>query len=158
MTTTIATALTPVQQEAARRLVDGTLPEFAAHRHRSPITTRTLLFSLRTRVAAPGSSRAVLAHVLLSTGQVPPPTPAGSAPDFTDAELLLLRALAQYAEGTAIAGVCDLPVKGLRNRIDELCAKAGAADPAHLVALGHAWQILVPAPPQSAESTSGAAQ
>ncbi|MFD4476015.1 hypothetical protein ACFWPU_07855 [Streptomyces sp. NPDC058471] len=157
MTTKPAVALTPTQKEIALRLVDGTFDKFAAHRRRSPVTIRGHLSRLRIRVAATGSSRAVLVHVLLSTGQVPPPTPNKPAPDFTDADQVLMRALAHHSRATTIAEVCDLPLRSLRNRIDGLCAKAGAADPAHLVALGHSWQVVAPAP-MTAEPTSRATQ
>ncbi|MFE0136197.1 hypothetical protein ACFWY6_32215 [Streptomyces sp. NPDC059037] len=157
MTTRPAVSLTSTQKEIALWLVDGTFDKFAAHRHRSPVTIRGHLSRVRIRMAAPGSSRAVLVHVLLSAGQVPPPTPNKPAPDFTDADQMLMRALAQHSRATTIAEVCGLPLRGLRNRIDELCTKAGAADPAHLVALGHSWQVLAPAP-MTAEPTSGATQ
>ncbi|MFC8125921.1 hypothetical protein [Streptomyces sp. NPDC057302] len=157
MTTTPAVALTSAQKEIALRLVDGTFDKLAAHRNRSPVTIRGHLSRVRIRVAAPGSSRAALAHVLLFTGQVPPPAPDRPAPDFTDADQLLMRALAHHSRARTIAEVCGLPLRGLRNRIDELCTKSGAADPAHLVALGHSWQVLAPAP-MTAEPSSGATQ
>lgn len=154
MSTANPAPLPTVQKETALRLVNGTIDQLAAHRDRSHITTRGHLSRLRHRLAAPRSSRAVLAHVLLSLGHVPPPTPPDCAPEFTDAERLLMVALAQHSQDDVIAKACDLTPDTLRRRITALRAKAGAGDRAHLVALGHAWKILTPAPALAAEPTS----
>ncbi|THC43140.1 hypothetical protein [Streptomyces sp. A1499] len=126
---TSTTTLTKAQAETALRLVNGTLDTLAAQTGRSPVTIRGHLGYLRLRVGVPGSSRAVLAHTVLSAGYVPPPVPTEPAPELGDADRLLWRALTEHSSDEAIAETCGLSLDTLRREIAALRAKTGAARP-----------------------------
>jgi DNA-binding CsgD family transcriptional regulator len=157
MTTTVAAPITPLtraQKRVAAHLVCGlTNPEIAGEEHLSGDTVSSHVRVMRESLhCPPRSSRAVLAHALLSHQQVPPPPLLRRAfePDADD--LLLIRAIAEHSRPDDIARAARIPAGELRTRTDGLVRRAGASNAAHLIGLAHTHGIL------SGEATTPAEQ
>ncbi|WP_107470940.1 LuxR C-terminal-related transcriptional regulator [Streptomyces sp. WZ.A104] len=149
MTTTVAAPITPLtraQKRVAAHLVCGlTNPEIAGEEHLSGDTVSSHVRVMRESLhCPPRSSRAVLAHTLLSHQQVPPPPPPllrrVFEPDADD--LLLIRAIAEHSRPDDIARAARIPVGELRTRTDGLVRRTGASNAAHLIGLAHTHGIL----------------
>ncbi|WP_327378776.1 LuxR C-terminal-related transcriptional regulator (plasmid) [Streptomyces sp. NBC_01216] len=149
MTTTVAAPITPLtraQKRVATHLVCGlTNPEIAGEEHLSGDTVSSHVRVMRESLhCPPRSSRAVLAHALLSHQQVPPPPPSllrrAFEPDADDQ--LLIRAIAEHSRPDDIARAARIPAGELRTRTDGLVRRAGASNAAHLIGLAHTHAIL----------------
>ncbi|MFK4688223.1 LuxR C-terminal-related transcriptional regulator [Streptomyces pristinaespiralis] len=152
--TTSATAAAPItpltraQKRVAAHLVCGlTNPEIAGEEHLSGDTVSSHVRVMRESLhCPPRSSRAVLAHALLSHEQVPPPPPPppllrrAFEPDADD--LLLIRAVAEHSRPDDIARAARIPAGELRARTDGLVRRAGASNAAHLIGLAHTHGIF----------------
>ncbi|WP_329020626.1 helix-turn-helix transcriptional regulator [Streptomyces sp. NBC_01601] len=135
------TRLTPTEKRVAERLVAGCSNEEGARE--LDMTSNSFSGHLSSigrkfRVAA----RPARAHAVLTSGQVPPPSTPGPAPDFDATERQLLDALAEQSGTYAIAKSSGLASADVREQIEILVAKAGAANDTHLVGLCHAWSLL----------------
>lgn len=87
-------------------------------------------------------TRHTRAHSVLAAGLVPPPLVRAPAPDLSEAEQLLLLALAvcETWEGTAAAAGLDL--RTVKPAMRALLARTGADSRTHLVGLAHGWNLL----------------
>ncbi|MEV1042346.1 LuxR C-terminal-related transcriptional regulator [Streptomyces sp. NPDC050204] len=140
-------ALTPAQERVARPLVQGAGNQVIARQLRlANDSVLSQLKVMRQKLDCPGAHRRVLVHALLMNRLVATPTCARPAPDFTEAELVLLRALAHHSVNADIAAATRVPAPDVRAEIDALVAKACADDSTHLVGLAHAWSLLGPGP------------
>ncbi|MEU8759504.1 LuxR C-terminal-related transcriptional regulator [Streptomyces sp. NPDC048659] len=146
---TVAAPITPLtraQKRVAAHLVCGlTNPEIAGEEHLSGDTVSSHVRVMRESLhCPPRSSRAVLAHTLLSHQQVPPPPPPLLRRAFeADADdLLLIRAIAEHSRPDDIARAARIPVGELRTRTDGLARRTGASNAAHLIGLAHTHGIL----------------
>ncbi|MGM9379194.1 helix-turn-helix transcriptional regulator [Streptomyces longwoodensis] len=156
--------LTRDQQRVAARLVYGGSNQLIARQvHLAVFTVASHLAAARRKLDRPGSSRAVLTHALLTAREVPPPS-AGPAPEFTEHDRKVIRAVAEHTLNAAIGEAIGVRADDVRAEIDAVAAKAGACNEVHLVGLGHAWGILGESAPSGAvsgpalaASTTGAA-
>ncbi|MFF5538516.1 LuxR C-terminal-related transcriptional regulator [Streptomyces cinerochromogenes] len=135
--------LTPQQHRVAAQLVHG-LPHqlIARQADLSGPGVASHLTSARRRMGCPNSSRAVLVHALLTAREVPPPASTGPAPDFTDHERAVIRAIAEHTRNDSIGAAIGVRASDVRTEIDAVVTKAGARSAAHLVGLAHTWGIL----------------
>jgi DNA-binding NarL/FixJ family response regulator len=88
------------------------------------------------------NSRPAKVHASLASGQAPAPEAPDTVPDFTEDELLLLRAVATKSENDEIAAAARIAPALVTTRIRDLADKAGALNSSHLVGMAHAWQLL----------------
>ncbi|MFE2268470.1 LuxR C-terminal-related transcriptional regulator [Streptomyces lavendulae] len=137
------TLLTRDQRRVAARLVYGASNQLiAVHVHLAVFTVASHLAAARRKLDRPGSSRAVLAHALLTAREVQPPAITGPTPEFTARDRQVIRAVAEHSHNAAIGDAIGVRADDVRAEIDALAAKAGAHNAVHLVGLGHAWGIL----------------
>ncbi|MBQ0888684.1 helix-turn-helix transcriptional regulator [Streptomyces sp. RM72] len=135
--------LTQEQRRVAERLVYGASNQLIARQVNLAVhTVASHLAASRRRLDRSGSSRAVLAHALLTAREVPPPSPTGPAPEFTEHDRQVIRAIAEHSRNAAIGEAIGVRADDVRAEIDAVVAKAGASNEVHLVGLGHAWNIL----------------
>lgn len=148
-TTTVAAPVTPLtraQRRIAAHLVCGlTNPEIAGEEHLSGDTVSSHVRVMRQNLhCPPRSSRAVLAHALLTHQQAPPPPRPllrrAFEPDADDQ--LLIRAIAEHSRPDDIARAARIPGGELRTRTDGLVRRAGASNAAHLIGLAHTLGIF----------------
>ncbi|MFH0246592.1 LuxR C-terminal-related transcriptional regulator [Streptomyces sp. HK10] len=136
--------LTPTEQKVAALIAAGSTPRQAAETlgvSRPTVTDHLNRIGWKTHT----TSHAARIHVVLANGQIDPPMMERPAPDFTSAELQLLRALAERSETVGIAAASGVPLANVRPALRSLRERAGASTDAHLVGLGHAWGLLGPA-------------
>ncbi|MDH6604522.1 DNA-binding NarL/FixJ family response regulator [Streptomyces sp. SAI-208] len=100
------------------------------------------------------ASRPARAHVLLSSGQVPPPAAAGPVPPFDAADRRLIRALAEHSNRSHIAKAAGIAPSNVGPYARALVAKADAANVTHLIGLAHAWGLFADAPHDSGSAAS----
>ena len=150
------TILTAEQRRVAAQLVYG-LPNVAIGRAVSLSVdgVASHLSSARKRLGCPGSSRAVLVHALLTAREVPPPAGLTPAPDLTEIERKVIRAIAEHTRNADIGKAIGVPPDDVRAEIHAIIAKAAAVSTAHLVGLAHTWGILGDATSRSASSRTG---
>lgn len=135
--------LTQEQRRVAERLVYGASNQLIARQvHLAVFTVASHLAAARQRLDRSGSSRAVLTHALLTAREVPPPSTTGPAPEFTEHDRQVIRAIAEHSRNAAIGEAIGVRADDVRAEIDAVVAKAGASNEVHLVGLGHAWNIL----------------
>ncbi|MDX3276984.1 MULTISPECIES: hypothetical protein [Streptomyces] len=135
------TRLTPTEKRVAERLVAGCSNEEGARgldMTSSSFSGHLSSIGRKFRVAA----RPARAHAVLTSGQVPPPSATAPAPDYDATERQLLDALAEQSTTYAIAQASGLAPADVREQIEILVTKAGAANDTHLVGLCHAWGLL----------------
>ncbi|MFI2736633.1 sigma-70 family RNA polymerase sigma factor [Streptomyces sp. NPDC018711] len=139
-----ATALlTDAQRRAVAPLVyGGTNESIGAQIYLPAEGVASHLRTARTVLGRRGCSRPVLVHALITARVVPPPDCRRPCPAFTARELRLYRAVAEYSLNEDIGRAIGVSAFDVRAEIDALVAKAGADDAAHLVGLGHAWNLL----------------
>lgn len=157
MTTTYTppspTLLTRDQQRVAARLVYGASNQLIARQeHLAVFTVASHLAAARRKLDRPNSSRAVLTHALLTAREVPPPPAPGPAPEFTEHDRQVIRAVAEHTLNAAIGDAIGVRADDVRAEIDAVAAKAGACNEVHLVGLSHTWEILGESAPASAHS------
>ncbi|WP_052412497.1 hypothetical protein [Streptomyces mutabilis] len=135
------TLLTRNQQRVAARLVYGASDELITRQVDSAMFTMASHLVAGRDLDLPSSSRAVLAHALLTAREVLPPSTTYAA------------------IGDATGGAADV-----RAKMDAVVAQAGADNVVHLAGgLAHAWGILTDtAPrlrslPEPAAASAGAA-
>ncbi|MFI9772828.1 sigma-70 family RNA polymerase sigma factor [Streptomyces sp. NPDC052415] len=159
------TALTQDQRRVAARLVYGRPNRTIAEEVRLSVDgVASHLAAARKKLTRPGSSRAVLAHALLMTREVPPPSTNGPAPEFTELDRRVIRAITEHTLNSDIGDAIGIRGDDVRAEIDAVVAKASAHNAAHLVGLAHAWGILpdttsphLRSQPAPAAATAGAA-
>jgi DNA-binding CsgD family transcriptional regulator len=159
--------LTHDQQRVAARLVYGASNQLIARQvNLTVFTVASHLAAARRKLDLPNSSRAVLTHALLTAREVPPPSTTGPAPEFTEHDRQVIRAVAEHTLNSDIGGAIGVRADDARAEIDAVVAKAGAHNAVHLVGLARAWGILTDtAPPRlrsqpvpaAATATAGAA-
>jgi DNA-binding NarL/FixJ family response regulator len=135
------TRLTPTEKRVAERLVAGCSNEEGARElgmNSSSFSGHLSGIGRKFGVAA----RPARAHAVLASGQVPPPSATAPAPDFDAAERQLLDALAKQSGTYAIAQASGLASANVREQIEILVTKAGAANDTHLIGLCHTWGLL----------------
>ncbi|MFI0219893.1 LuxR C-terminal-related transcriptional regulator [Streptomyces lydicus] len=152
--------LSPAQKRVATPFVYGASNSVISQQlHLTTDSVASHLRMARKKLGCPGSSRPVLVHAILTTHQVAPPACHRPAPDFTEAELILLNAIAEHSLSADIARCVGGSGANVRGGVDALIKKACADNPTHLVGLGHAWGLLgkaaidEPAEPDTAETT-----
>ncbi|MBZ3908429.1 MULTISPECIES: helix-turn-helix transcriptional regulator [Streptomyces] len=158
-TTPPTTALTGPQRRVAAPLVYGHSPQaIAAQLQLSVDGVASQLRLVRKKMDRPGCSRPVLVHALLTARAVDPPACARPAPNFTELELTLLRALAEHSLNSHIGNAIEVRASDVRAEVGALVAKGGADNAHHLVGLAHTWGILgggAPAPSEAAAGEAG---
>jgi len=135
------TRLTPTEKRVAERLVAGCSNEEGASEldmSSSSFSGHLSSIGRKFRVAA----RPARAHAVLASGQVSPPSAPTPAPEFDAAERRLLDALAKRSGTYAIAKASGLASADVREQIEILVTKAGAANDTHLIGLCHALGLL----------------
>ncbi|MFF3501197.1 response regulator transcription factor [Streptomyces sp. NPDC003247] len=144
MTTGPITQLTPAEKRIAQHLIKGiTTADISTQMHLSPHTVKSHIRVLRGKLQCPPRcSLTVLVQALMSSRQVDPPTSLGPAPDLNSQQLRLLRAVAHHSGAYDIARAAKIVPADVRADVEALVAAAGAANPAHMVALAHAWSLL----------------
>lgn len=157
-TTPPTTALTGPQRRAAAPLVYGhSTQAIAAQLHLSMDGVASQLRLVRKKMDRLGCSPAVLVHALLTTRAVAPPACGRPAPDFTELERTLLRALAEHSLNRDIGNAIEVSASDVRAEIGALVAKACADNAHHLVGLAHTWGILGGGAPAPSAATAGEA-
>ncbi|MEU3296730.1 sigma-70 family RNA polymerase sigma factor [Streptomyces longwoodensis] len=152
--------LTQQQSRIAARLVYGpSRAMIAGQVWLSVAAVTSHLNAVRKKMGCPGSSPAVLVHALLTAREVPPPASIGPAPDFTEHDRTVIRAIAQHTRQQDIATAIGVPAKDVRTRIRAVVAKGHARNATHLVGLAHIWGILgdtqPPRPTEAAAPMAG---
>lgn len=153
------TRLTPAERRVAEVLVTGASNiQGAQNLGMSSSTYAGHLGSISRKFQiASRTGRPARAHAVLASGQIAPPPASAHAPEFTLAELQLLRALAQHPETRDIARAARVHEAEVRPRIKALVAKSAADNETHLVGLGHAWGLLGPRGSDDAPTETGEA-
>lgn len=148
------TLLRPNLQRVAQHLVEGLTPrQIAMETGRSPVTIRQYVRDIRVRLQCPPRCKmAVLAHFLLATRQVNPPSTDRPTPELSTEQLLLIRAVAEHSKVFDIASAAKIVPADVRYALDELCANTGTSDGTQLVVLAHAWGLLGSGPTGKVES------
>jgi DNA-binding NarL/FixJ family response regulator len=138
------TQLTPAEKRVAESLVTGASnAQGAQDLNMSTSTFIGHVANIGRKFQITGrTGRPARAHAVLASKQVAPPPAPTSIPDFTPADLRLLRALAAHPETHDIARAAEIAPADVRPQIADLVAKAGAANDTHLIGLGHAWGLL----------------
>lgn len=150
------TALTGPQRRVAAPLVYGhSRQAIAAQLHLSVDGVASQLRLVRKKMDRLGCSQAVLVHALLTARAVAPPACGRPAPDFTEIERKLLRALAEHSLNRDIGTAIEVSASDVRAEIGALVAKSCADNTAHLVGLAHAWGILGDGVPALSAATPG---
>ncbi|MFE5842047.1 hypothetical protein ACFQ7N_10410 [Streptomyces niveus] len=144
--------LTASEKRAAEEAAAGRTDEEIARRMSIGPRSVSLLLSRIGRRNGGGRSRPARIYSALAAGLITPLVPARGAPDFTDADLLLIRALAEHSEPDAVAAAARLHTSELIVRTALLVLRAGARDATHLVALAHAWELLDTAARQGSDT------
>ena len=135
------TRLTATQQRVAERIAAGqSNREAAAALGMRTGTLSRHVTSIGYRFSV--SSRPAKVHVAIDSGQIQAPACPGEAPDFTEADLSLLRAVAVHSEIEQIAASARISPPAVKSRLQDLVKKAAARNSAHLVGLGHAWGLF----------------
>ncbi|MFF8992504.1 sigma-70 family RNA polymerase sigma factor [Streptomyces sp. NPDC014983] len=151
--------LTPNQHRVATQLIYG-MPISAIARQvfLSVRGVESLLSKARKKMGCPGSSPAVLVHALLTAREIPPLATTEAAPDLTEHERTVIRAIAEHTRNEDIGNAIGAPAGRVRAEIDAVVAKAGARSAHHLVSLAWAWDILgdTAAGPHAASTSSTA--
>ncbi|MFE0774204.1 sigma-70 family RNA polymerase sigma factor [Streptomyces sp. NPDC058861] len=150
----LGSVLTVEQRRVAALCVAGASSAAIARQlclSRSGLASR--FHTMRKKLSRPRSSRAVLAHALLTAGEIPPPAVGRPVPHFTGHELALIQALAEHSFNADIGEAIGVRADDVRAEIDAVVFKATAADTAHLIGLGHAWGLFGPAPRASSRRT-----
>ncbi|MEV8333862.1 LuxR C-terminal-related transcriptional regulator [Streptomyces niveus] len=152
------TQLTPAEKRVAELLVAGasnaqggrdlgmSTTTFAGH-----VGNIGRKFQITSRLGRPAR-----AHAVLDSGQIAPPAAPAAVPEFTPAELRLLRAFAKYPETHDIAHAAGIAQADVRPQIKELVAKAGADNETHLIGLSHAWELLGAEPNETSSTATEA--
>jgi DNA-binding NarL/FixJ family response regulator len=159
------TPLTPALKLVTQYLVRGeSTDSIATAMNLSKATVRGYLGEIRQNLhCPPRCSAAVLVHAILTHRQVDLSEHTCPAPELTDSERRLLRAVATHSRWRDMAHAAGVPTSDVCTSVDALVDKAGATDSVHLVRLAHAWNLLTatdktaPCRPARGE-TVGAAQ
>jgi DNA-binding CsgD family transcriptional regulator len=146
-TALLAPTLTTDQRRVAARLVYGLSNQAIANQVSLSVAgVASHLTAVRKKMGRPGSSRAVLLHTLLTAREVSPPVSNGTIPAFTEAEVAVIRAIAEHTINADIGNAIGVRADDVRAEIDAVVTKGEACSAAHLVGLAHAWGILSGAP------------
>lgn len=150
------TPLTPAQHRAAQQLVDGlSTLEIAARNGLSIETVRNYIREIRRSLHCPPRCKPhVLAHFLLTSQQVTPPTAQRPRPALDQRQTVLLTAVAEHSGRPAISRAAGITPASVQPSLDDLLRTTGADNVTQLVVLGHAWGLL--GTEQAATAQSGA--
>lgn len=144
-------SLTPTQVRVLEQIAAGATPTEAARALGIARTTCTgHLSSIKNKL---GPSQAHWVHAAISSGQIQPPAPTTTAPELTEPEVRLLRAVARHSASEHIARAAELALADVRPQIEDLVRRADTKTPAHLVGLAHSWGLL--AAPADSRTTTG---
>ncbi|MEU2598164.1 helix-turn-helix transcriptional regulator [Streptomyces hirsutus] len=140
------TPLTPTERRVAERLGRGmSLAQIADDLELSLHTVKSYAGGLRIKLhLPPRCAMPVLLHALITTEQITVSTPEQTAPFLDEQQVLLLRAVAANTGIPHIARAAGIPPADVRASVDALIATTGATDEAHMVMLGHTWDLLGP--------------
>ncbi|MGW8330575.1 hypothetical protein ACWGLE_22105 [Streptomyces sp. NPDC055897] len=149
--TTTTPQLTPAVHRVAVHVVHGaSVREIARKLCLTVAAVRGHLTKGRKLTGCPlGSSLAVYAHALLTHQLVPAPRPPRPGAHLSDGELLLLRAHSEYSARADIAQAAGIHRDDVQPETKALCDKVGAANPAHLVGIGHRLGLLTREPAEA---------
>lgn len=135
------TSLTPTEKRVAEKIAAGlSNQEAAAELRMQPGTLGRHIMNIGLKFGV--SSRPAKVHAALASGQAPASEAPDTVPDFTEDELLLLRAVATKSDNDEIAAAARIAPALVTTRIRNLANKAGALNSSHLVGIAHAWQLL----------------
>ncbi|MER5887783.1 MFS transporter [Streptomyces sp. NPDC001941] len=133
------------QRVAALLLLDWSNPSIAAHLGLQLTTINGHLAAMRRRLGCPPrSTRAVLAHALLTHQQVPPPRLPHRDIELTGHERRLLLAIGEHTTACAIAATLSLPVQEVAHAAAALRTKAQVSSDLELIVRGHALHLIGP--------------
>lgn len=135
--------LTPIEKRALAHAAAGwTNPEIA-RQLRLPPGKITQFLSGLAQIYGTGESRPALIRAVLADRLIDLPEPGRLAPEFTDPELTLVRAIARHRGPNDVAAAARLTsLTDLVTRTDHVVRKAGARNATHLVALFDVWDLL----------------
>lgn len=151
--------LTPIERRIATFLVQG-----VEVRDIGPLACMTedavkgILKAVRRKFGCTGSSQAVLAHALLSSGSLaPPPAPSTPPPSLSTEQSRLLIAVAtrstlrEIGESLGLGGVY-----AAKRRIGHLLTATDSEHPLDLIVRAHAWPLFDVSSSENTEAAQGA--
>lgn len=135
-------SLTPNEKRGAEHAAAGLRTgQIAGRMGMRPGSVSRLLSRIGDKYGG-GSSGPARTHALLTARLIDPPVPRRRAPDFTAADLRLLRAHAEHSGPDDIAAAAGLRTSQLDQATRLLAATARAGNITLLVALAHPWGLL----------------